>query len=354
MKKSLKTLTIAISIVATTALLTGCGNSNIRGVNQTNISQENFTPTKVNKSWYDGYNSDESNANISFFIDDSMVHLSITNIDSKNFANNQFFINSDDNTNTGNVALDGADYLIENSHIFRSTGRNWSWSYVGEVDALKISNDHKSVEVIFNKSSLGQLANQMTVISFQRDANWKTLQVTEVTREILPQEKKTQKVVLKKGWNLVGINSNATLEELKNKIGANNLLVISGPHTDYKKEDEDAGRGFLNDFKKFEDGEGYWIEVANDKTINLPIYNKPITIKLQSGWNLINPTKPLTLAEIIDQIGSDNLLNITGPKTGYKKSFVDSGDSDLNDFTNFVEPEGYWIKVKNDATLTFN
>ena len=165
---------------------------------------------------------------------------------------------------------------------------------------------------------------------------------------------KEQTVILKKGWNLVGINSNTTLKELQNKIGLNNLLNITGPKTGYKKSFLDSGDDELNDFKKFEDGEGYWIKVANDKTINLPIYNKPITIKLQSGWNLINPTKPLTLAEIIDQIGLDNLLNITGPKTGYKKSFVDSGDSDLNDFTNFVEPEGYWIKVKNDATLTFN
>ena len=165
---------------------------------------------------------------------------------------------------------------------------------------------------------------------------------------------KEQTFILKKGWNLVGVNSNTTLKELQDKIGIDNLLIITGSDTVYKKSNVDSGNGFLNNFKKFEDGEGYSIKIKNDKTIDLPLYNKPITIKLEAGWNLINPTKDLTLQEIKDQVGSDNLLIISGPNKTYKKSNVDSGNKILNNFTNFVEPEGYWIKVKNDATLTFN
>ena len=163
-----------------------------------------------------------------------------------------------------------------------------------------------------------------------------------------------QTVIFQKGWNLVGINTNATLKDLQNKLGSNNILIIQGPHTVYKKEYVDNNKAFLNNFEKFKDGEGYWIKVANDKTINFTTTSKPVSIKLKSGWNLTNPTKLLTLQEIKTQIGEDNLLIIQGPHTVYKKEYVENNKAFLNNFTNFVEPEGYWIKVKNDATLTFN
>jgi len=180
MKKGLKNISVAISIVATTALLLGCGGTN-SSESITTISQNSFTPTKIDRAWYDGVNSDDSNADISLVLEEPNTYLSIRNLDANNFTNNQFFINSDGDTYTGNEVFDGADYLIENTHIFRSTGRGWSWKYVGEVDSLNRSDDHRSVEVEFINDYIANVGSYTTVISIQRDANWKTLQVTKKT-----------------------------------------------------------------------------------------------------------------------------------------------------------------------------
>ena len=180
MKKGLKNISVAISIVATTALLSGCGGSS-SSKNLTTTSQNTLNPTKVDRAWNDdGINS---NANISASVisrDDGTELLFIkSNINSYNIQNFQFFINTDNNKNTGNEALDGADYLIENSHVYKSTGRNWSWSYVGEVDFLSADHMGDGVRLNVNTALLGQLANKISIINFRRDENWKAVEVTQ-------------------------------------------------------------------------------------------------------------------------------------------------------------------------------
>ena len=165
---------------------------------------------------------------------------------------------------------------------------------------------------------------------------------------------KIEQLTLKAGWNLVVPNRLLTLEELKTKIGSDNLLVIQGSTTTYKKEYIDNGTPSLNDFEGFKEGEGYWIKVTQEIEIDfIPsvIHGKIIT--LTSGWNLINPTKGLTLDEIKAQVGVDNLLVIQGPTTIYKKEYIDNGTPFSNDFIKFEEPYGYWIKVQNGSQLNF-
>jgi len=178
MKKGLKNISIAISIVATTALFSGCGGTN-SSENLTTTSKNSFNPTKIDREWYHGVNSDDSNSNISFEIDNSTIKISISDISAGEFRHNQFFINTDNNTSSGYEGTGGADYLIEDSHIFKSTGRGWSWNYVGEVDNIQISDDLNSVEVTLNKNILDQLTNQISIISFQVDANWLPIKVTQ-------------------------------------------------------------------------------------------------------------------------------------------------------------------------------
>ena len=60
---------------------------------------------------------------------------------------------------------------------------------------------------------------------------------------------------LTKGWNLVGINAQLTLTELKNQIGIDNLLIIQGPKKVYKKVYVDANLD-LNDFTELEEDTG--------------------------------------------------------------------------------------------------
>lgn len=149
---------------------------------------------------------------------------------------------------------------------------------------------------------------------------------------------------LKRGWNLVGANSQMTLSEIISQVGVDNLLVIQGAKRVYKKEYP----AFLNDFKKFEIGKGYWIKVGMKSTLNYPNTNQSGTIALKKGWNIIDPLSELSLNEILAQLGN-SLEVIQGADKVYKKQSKDS----LNDFTKFNAQEAYWVKVSRDVALAF-
>ena len=159
---------------------------------------------------------------------------------------------------------------------------------------------------------------------------------------------------LQSGWSLVGANSSLTIDELKTKIGVDNLLVVQGQNKTYQKVYVDRGEEFLNNFTAFEAGKGYWVKVnsAVDIEYEKTTYSTEQTINLIAGWNLINPPTDLTMSEVSAQLGS-NLEVIQGMSKTYQKAFVDSGEEFLNNFQNFEEPQGYWVKVTTDTSLLF-
>ena len=162
-------------------------------------------------------------------------------------------------------------------------------------------------------------------------------------------------LTLNSGWNLVGFDSNITLSKFKQIVGEDNLLVIQSEDRVYKKSYIDSNKSFLNDFTKFDDGKGAWVKLKNGVKITYeqkPYFNNK-EITLQSGWNLISPLAPLSLEDIVKQIGIENILIIQGQNSTYKKSFNDNNLSFLNDFEKFNSGSGYLIKVKNNAKLKF-
>jgi|GEM_PF-3724799 len=168
------------------------------------------------------------------------------------------------------------------------------------------------------------------------------------------QPQKMVKVELKRGWNLMGMDTNLSLAEIKSLIGDDNLYIIQGASKTYKKEYVDNDQAFLNDFEKFEEGKGYWIKVVKDVTFEYPqVRSKNLTIPLSKGWNLINPTAEMPVKAIQDQIGMQHLFIIQGASKTYKKEYLDNGQEFLNDFVKFEEPKGYWIKVDQDTVLEF-
>lgn len=80
-----------------------------------------------------------------------------------------------------------------------------------------------------------------------------------------------QKYTLTAGWNLIGLNTIISLSEIQSQVGADNLLVIQGQAKTYKKEYEDGGLGFLNDFSGFEENKGYWVKVLHDSALGYGI-----------------------------------------------------------------------------------
>jgi len=79
------------------------------------------------------------------------------------------------------------------------------------------------------------------------------------------------------------------------------------------------------------------------------------TVALQSGYNAVGFDSNVTLAELKDKIGLDNLMVIQGVGSGttYKKSYADNGEGFLNDFTQTNKGKGYWIKVNSDVTFSY-
>ena len=147
-------------------------------------------------------------------------------------------------------------------------------------------------------------------------------------------------------WNLIGVNANTSLYELKEQLGESNILVVQGGGKVYKK----SNPSFINDFTNFKQWHGYWVKLDTDAILEYTaITYEDKTVELSSGWNLINPITNLTLSEIQEQVGADNLEVIQGGADIYKKS----NPSALNDFTQFEEPFGYWVKVSEDTSLTF-
>ncbi len=162
----------------------------------------------------------------------------------------------------------------------------------------------------------------------------------------LPASDTQQNAQLKAGWNLMGINANLTLDELKQQLDDDNLLAIISEGERYKKVFPDQ----LNTFHAFQDEKGYWIKIEHDSQISyIPKTYENKTIGLQKGWNIINPFSSLTLIEIKSQLGNKLEAIIGRDGIRYKKKYPEQ----LNTFTHFEEPFGYWIKVNEEATLIF-
>ena len=164
---------------------------------------------------------------------------------------------------------------------------------------------------------------------------------------------------LKSGWNLVGIDSPLTLDELKTQLGVENLLVIQGPDKVYKKEHVDANLSNLNDFVAFEQKKGYWVKLDQNATLTynlLEQHQNSETLTLREGWNLIAPSKKLSLEALLNKIGRENLLVVQGEDKTYQKRYIDEGFSAANDLDMLELGKGYWVKVAQakDVELIFN
>jgi len=79
------------------------------------------------------------------------------------------------------------------------------------------------------------------------------------------------------------------------------------------------------------------------------------TVNLKEGYNAVAFNKALTLEELQNQIGIDNLLSIqgTGENSTYKKSYHSSGEDFLNNFTEVQLGKAYWVRVDQPAVVEY-
>ncbi len=73
------------------------------------------------------------------------------------------------------------------------------------------------------------------------------------------------------------------------------------------------------------------------------------SISLAKGWNFLGVNANLTFQELKRQLGDENIIEVRGLDTTYKKTNLDF----LNNFTAFEPKKGYWIKLEDEAQLTY-
>jgi lysozyme len=167
----------------------------------------------------------------------------------------------------------------------------------------------------------------------------------------------TRTITLSKGFGLYGMNSSMTLAQLIEKIGVDKLISINSNGETYQLSYVKEGLDMLNDFTQLEPFKSVWIEVANEVTItydDIDYSNEEQEITLEGNrWYLLNPPKEISLETIKAQLGNSNIKVIQGISTTYQQQYIDDGIDWANDFTGFYEPLGYWILLKENATLKF-
>jgi hypothetical protein len=339
MKKMLIASTLALS------LMSGCGGSGERGDVNSLQEQSVPQPAKIERVNWEGVK--ELTDGFSIAHDDTHLSFKLQSDNLDNMRTEIIFIDADNNPDTGynNIVWGiklGAEYIIAGNNIFKYNGYYWSWSFVSMVDR-KLLNENE-LEVELRRSTI-DLSDSFRATAALLDNYWRVYERYDTASYTIDtdDEANDKKVFhMRAGWNLVGINAPLTLEELKEQLGEDNILVINGENSAYIKGAP------VRTFEKFEEGKGYYIKLAHDSDLSY-VEQTPqnLTIELEKGWNMINPPTEMSLDEIKEQLGDTLLVIRGGDNTGYKPN------NPFNTFKKFKEPYGYYIKVSEDTALSF-
>lgn len=86
----------------------------------------------------------------------------------------QIFIDTDNNSSTGfqdtRFTSSGANYMIENSNLYQSTGTGWAWT--GVTATIVSSKNATATELSINRSALGTLASTIRVAFLDLNASY--------------------------------------------------------------------------------------------------------------------------------------------------------------------------------------
>jgi len=172
----------------------------------------------------------------------------------------------------------------------------------------------------------------------------------------------TERIIqLNSGWNLISLplmpdDSNVNL--VLSPISGNYSIVCAynASDTDDHWKKYDPTTPFGNDLTTMEPGNGYWIMMTSDDTLNISrTMPAPTDIELWSGWNLIgyNSLNPQTITDALSSIdGNYSIIwaYSASDSTDYWKKY----DPDIpfgNDLANMEPGNGYWIMMTTDDIL---
>lgn len=173
-KKLLALCTLSVAISA-------CGgkasNENPPGVNHS-------APQKLNASRIKSYSQKRTKGLSLTISDDDFLKIRVNNLDTDELAYTQFYIDIDNNEKTGDKSTDGlwdnpgADYMLENQYLYKSTANDdsWSWEFISELDDGIIGHSTFSVEIPISKL---QGIRPIIRLGFaQLDSQWDVINAT--------------------------------------------------------------------------------------------------------------------------------------------------------------------------------
>ncbi len=149
-------------------------------------------------------------------------------------------------------------------------------------------------------------------------------------------------ISLTQGWNLISLPLVPSSNYIEN-------ILFNLSYQTVRKWDKEAGTwrsylyGFGGDVYELNPGEGFWINVGENQTLNIPGSSfEPDFINLSSGWNLIGHNNNM---EFIDTA----LTNVSYQTVRRWNKESETWDSYTHgfggDFEVFNPGEGYWVYI---------
>lgn len=160
-----------------------------------------------------------------------------------------------------------------------------------------------------------------------------------------------QIIPLKKGWNL--ISSNIYQDNIPIAEVFSSVMPYLNNVKDNSKNYDPTKSDFLNTLKVVEKGKGYWVNVNQDCILTLsgtPVDRFNTNIPLQTGWNLVGflGTNPIEIEVALAPILSV-VEEVKDESKVYNPSFIE-----LATLRQLESGKGYWIRVNQPTTLTYN
>jgi outer membrane murein-binding lipoprotein Lpp len=166
MKKNIMLLTT--SVILSSLLLSGCGSS--ADSDRVEESAYELSAPAIHDEIKSSRDVDANNQ-IDIYENADQIVLEMFGHDRHNI----FYINSDNNNNTGHLGSHGSDYIIEDGRLYEYQGPGWNWSFVGNID-FRV--DGNSVNATLDKSNFRRLSSTISVVGRQFDSNWNTTHAT--------------------------------------------------------------------------------------------------------------------------------------------------------------------------------
>jgi len=174
---------------------------------------------------------------------------------------------------------------------------------------------------------------------------YRTLMKWAVLSCLIPAVANAEQVIkLHKGWNLIGISEKAPNMRVDSIIKGKPIeLIVTNINGAWKKYD--PNKSYLQQFKEFDPGRGYWVKAKNDTEIELQ--GTPASLPtLLAGWNLVAFSSKSQVDSLLNHLlglGYKTELIVTNINGAWKK--YDPNKSYLQQFKKFDPNLGYWVKV---------